>query len=42
VLASQSGVIGPLRFATPPPDAAANFPVTRGVNVLQQRILRGD
>jgi hypothetical protein len=41
VMASQAGVIGTLRFATPPPDGAANFPATRGRNVLQERILRG-
>lgn len=36
---SQDAVIGELRFATPPPDDADAYDVTRGKDVLQQRLL---
>jgi hypothetical protein len=41
LMASQQSVIGRLRFATPPPDDAQAFPMTRGKNVLQDIVLKG-
>jgi hypothetical protein len=39
--ASQQQMVGQLRFATPPPDDANAFPMTRGKNVLQEIVLKG-
>ncbi|MEI8324133.1 MAG: amylo-alpha-1,6-glucosidase [Betaproteobacteria bacterium] len=42
VMASQAQRIGALQFASPAADVAAHFPMTRGVDVLKDIVLKGE